>query len=513
MNINRALEILELDQSASISEIKQAYRDLATIWHPDRYSHNPRLEKKSQQKMKDINEAFETLTLYFKYKKQKEASANKSKTDNSEYEIINCPTCGARNRIQQSAEYKFKCGKCGNDLFSTKESNSKNKWDGLLCAVSDCPGIIRDGICSICGRTVEEGQAENERRKSKDQQDGPKSADKNINSKDTQIATIVLGVGIFFFVYIVIAMNSNYHNTQSEPVEQVSREIDPNNIVWDDEQEVDHPAHKTNEHQTFAFDKTSFDHDFIEIYDIKKLQNNLKSIGYNIGVVDGVIGQKTLSACNNFISDFHTISKINNVSELLICANVQANVAHVFPNYLEIIRTNSLEDWLNQKNSQEADVLYSALKSNNHSYITKLISYYYFDVESPKPVSFPATGVHWKSFKIGEAPLMIKTRNQGYHHYIKIIHDRTKKQILIAYLRNGDSIEFDVPFGDYLITYATGNNWYGERFLFGPDTNYGKADKVFEFKKTGNQVFGYTVELFLQPNGNLSTSKLSPFQF
>jgi hypothetical protein len=45
----------------SAAELKAAYRDLAKVWHPDRFSHDPRLQQKAQEKLKEINEAYEQL--------------------------------------------------------------------------------------------------------------------------------------------------------------------------------------------------------------------------------------------------------------------------------------------------------------------------------------------------------------------------------------------------------------------------------------------------------------------
>jgi hypothetical protein len=63
-NIHRCYEILELEPGASQDEIKQAYKDLAFVWHPDRYSHNSRLQQKAQDKLKEINYAYEFLKEY-----------------------------------------------------------------------------------------------------------------------------------------------------------------------------------------------------------------------------------------------------------------------------------------------------------------------------------------------------------------------------------------------------------------------------------------------------------------
>jgi curved DNA-binding protein CbpA len=62
--IKRAYRILGLRAGAPQAEIKAAYRDLAQVWHPDRFSHSDRLQEKAQRNLKRINEAFQVLKDY-----------------------------------------------------------------------------------------------------------------------------------------------------------------------------------------------------------------------------------------------------------------------------------------------------------------------------------------------------------------------------------------------------------------------------------------------------------------
>ena len=63
--INRCIEILGLKPSASQEEVNQAYRDLVNVWHPDRFVGNPRLQKKADEKTKEINAAYEYIKSFY----------------------------------------------------------------------------------------------------------------------------------------------------------------------------------------------------------------------------------------------------------------------------------------------------------------------------------------------------------------------------------------------------------------------------------------------------------------
>jgi hypothetical protein len=72
MDIERCFEILELDGNASAEDAKQAYKDIVNIWHPDRFSHNPRLKQKAEAKLKQINVAYEMVESFLSWKQTAE---------------------------------------------------------------------------------------------------------------------------------------------------------------------------------------------------------------------------------------------------------------------------------------------------------------------------------------------------------------------------------------------------------------------------------------------------------
>jgi hypothetical protein len=61
MDIRTAFAVLGLNESASPQQIRHAYRDLVKVWHPDRFAHDPPLQAKAVDTLRDINEAYELL--------------------------------------------------------------------------------------------------------------------------------------------------------------------------------------------------------------------------------------------------------------------------------------------------------------------------------------------------------------------------------------------------------------------------------------------------------------------
>jgi len=55
---------LDLQTGCTLAEVKESYRVLVRVWHPDRYQHDNKLRAKAEEKMKKINEAYEVLSRY-----------------------------------------------------------------------------------------------------------------------------------------------------------------------------------------------------------------------------------------------------------------------------------------------------------------------------------------------------------------------------------------------------------------------------------------------------------------
>lgn len=59
--IRNSYRALELDEGASPDAVKDAYRTLVKVWHPDRFGSDEKLRLRAEEKLKEINEAYELL--------------------------------------------------------------------------------------------------------------------------------------------------------------------------------------------------------------------------------------------------------------------------------------------------------------------------------------------------------------------------------------------------------------------------------------------------------------------
>ncbi|MGN1095712.1 MAG: DnaJ domain-containing protein [Eubacteriales bacterium] len=178
--------VLGVDPSASDEEIKKAYRELAKKYHPDNYADSP-LADLAQEKMKEINEAYDTI--------QKERLNRSSGGGYSGYssfhdirEYINAGDfyeAGIRldavkqsdrnaewyylkGRVNESRGFFFEASRCydtacrmepGNSEYSEAANRIRNNADSFNnrrtdvggCSVCDmCTGLMCADCCCEC---------------------------------------------------------------------------------------------------------------------------------------------------------------------------------------------------------------------------------------------------------------------------------------------------------------------------------------------------------------------------
>jgi curved DNA-binding protein CbpA len=101
-DLNRYYKILGIKVGTSQAEVKQAYRKLAKLWHPDRFSGDPVLQQQAEEKLKAINEAYQYLKDY----QPSETPANRAdKPRRSSQVSVSTKLTGAEKCYERAAEY------------------------------------------------------------------------------------------------------------------------------------------------------------------------------------------------------------------------------------------------------------------------------------------------------------------------------------------------------------------------------------------------------------------------
>jgi len=113
----------------------------------------------------------------------------------------------------------------------------------------------------------------------------------------------------------------------------------------------------------------------------------------------------------------------------------------------------------------------------------------------------------------GLAPFEIKTSSIDVDYYIKMTNIGENIPMMTMFINGGETLNVDIPIGAYEVKYATGQTWYGEEYLFGPETQYTKLDNTFEFTEDESGTNGWTVDLLEQVDGNLDSIYIDPEDF
>jgi TPR repeat protein len=129
--------ILDIPETATPEEIKQAYRQLVQIWHPDNWQHKPKLLAKAEQKTKELNAAFDTLSnplLKQRYDEELRSrrvrlEQRKSKDPGDEVRTTRCPNpaCESVLRVNAKTVGVVTCPSCQTTFRYDPERNEK--WD------------------------------------------------------------------------------------------------------------------------------------------------------------------------------------------------------------------------------------------------------------------------------------------------------------------------------------------------------------------------------------------------
>jgi len=84
--IEHYYQALGLQPEATEAEVREAYRDLVKVWHPDRFSGDPHLQEKAQEKLKEIDLAYKWVLDYVAAQIEPELEATAEEEPSTHYE-------------------------------------------------------------------------------------------------------------------------------------------------------------------------------------------------------------------------------------------------------------------------------------------------------------------------------------------------------------------------------------------------------------------------------------------
>lgn len=133
-------------------------------------------------------------------------------------------------------------------------------------------------------------------------------------------------------------------------------------------------------------------------------------------------------------------------------------------------------------------------------------------METPYPDSgdifYASTEERYAPFEI------VNPGDQAY--FIKVYSDdgETQKDVLTFFVRPNSEASVSMPLGNYKVKYAMGSGpWYGEKMLFGPETQTYAIAEFFPFTADDEYYRGHTLTLRSKGGGNLVTDPLPLQEF
>lgn len=140
----------------------------------------------------------------------------------------------------------------------------------------------------------------------------------------------------------------------------------------------------------------------------------------------------------------------------------------------------------------------------------------FYDDAPVLPAAVPISpGLQWnRTGRSPIAPFEIVTRGAD-NYYVKLVDYYTDEDAVAVFVLGNSRIEVDVPLGVYRLRYASGTTWRGPSAYFGPSamTTFSESSSMFKFDQTSEGIMGYTVELYVQADGNMATHDIGLDQF
>jgi len=139
--VNKLYDKLELSYGASIDEVRQKYRDLIFVWHPDRFPGNSRLQADAEAKTRELNNAYDSLIAYLKGDNAPFHQFSSNSTNNDE--LSNMSEIGTLYRVDIGDKFGFI--NCKGEMVIP----AKYTFDDDGIDFFDKYAVVNNGSCDI----------------------------------------------------------------------------------------------------------------------------------------------------------------------------------------------------------------------------------------------------------------------------------------------------------------------------------------------------------------------------
>ncbi len=328
--MKKYFEILELDVSASIEEVEQAYKELAEAWRPESYQNLPRFKRKAEIKLKEVNNAYERIRSYLMVKAPGE--------DQMVFDLPKDPSPEPEPATAPAEETPP-------PQISTP-SQRKKLLLGLI-AVAAVLGALMLYLIS-------------DRKTLQKQMPQPVVAQKDKPATDS--------------------------DTASPPVsaDHPKKESESNSAAKFSAEKRSPPAKIRPDYDSLLTQKAlrRFNRNPVRI---KRIQNGLITVGYNTGPIDGVIGPQTTEALRKFANDRGHVIEAGHLfaSDLTNTVLVFAEVSTKHPDWDRIIGSEDLSRWLGSQTVMSAYQVKKLKNSATARQVIEMLDLYKSDKKTP----------------------------------------------------------------------------------------------------------------------------------
>jgi peptidoglycan hydrolase-like protein with peptidoglycan-binding domain len=336
MPMQKYFEILELDMSASIEEVEQAYKELTQAWRPQSYQNLPRFKRKAEIKLKEINEAYERVRSYLLAKQPAEHHGDH---------------LAVAEKLSESRKESKPDRKTPRPQFRKPANRS------LLYGFIAIAAVLGALLLYQISNHPEHRQAAPEREKPALQTASPQSS---ANHPEKESDSGPAGASV--------AAKTPPAGKSAETAAPVPASTDkakkPLKKMTADNAPLKHSV----------LDRINRDPDRV-----KRIQKSLIANGYDTGPLDGIIGPQTLAALKQFAGDRAIEADSLFADDLTGAVLVYAEIAATHPDAPQIIRSNDFALWLDSQTHFQTSAIQKLKKSPTARQIIEILDRYKSD--------------------------------------------------------------------------------------------------------------------------------------